>query len=411
MTAELTERAQQLDQADPLKHCRSDFRLNPGEVYLDGNSLGALPIQVENALNNTIAEQWGNRQIRSWNEAWIDLPQTVGQKIAPIIGANPQDVIATDSVSVNLFKLLAACLNERPERSTIVSVRDMFPTDLYIAQGLTQLLGPDRCQVKLIEIDRLTEPGQLDSDTNVVILSQVNFRTGEAYDIGHITEQIHAAGARVIWDVSHSAGVLPINASDNQLDFVVGCGYKFLNGGPGAPAFVYVRPDLQAELQQPLSGWMGHSDPFAFVNQYQPAPGTDRILAGTPNILSLTALNSALDVYAGLSNSDVFKKAYGLTSFFIEGLNQLEDESLRIITPANRGAQVSLTHKHAFPITQALIDAGIICDYRAPNIIRFGFSPLYVSYEDTATALQTLTKILTTQEYQQARFLESGKVT
>ncbi|MFN3238866.1 MAG: kynureninase [Pseudomonadales bacterium] len=401
--------ALRLDETDPLRASREAFHLNEGEVYLDGNSLGALPRVVADELNTAVAQQWGQRQIRSWNEGWIELPQRTGDQIAPLLGANAGEVICADSVSVNLFKLATASLWANPERTTIVSVKDMFPTDLYIAQGIAGLLGEAKCQLKLINIDELD---QLDNQTNLVILSQVNFRSGEAYDVGKLTRVIHEAGAKVVWDVSHSAGVLPINVKQHEVDFVVGCGYKFLNGGPGAPAFMYVRPELLETLQQPLSGWMGHSDPFAFETQYRPAQGRDRLLAGTPNILSLTALHSALTLYQDLDLRDVFSKAQQLASWFVEILDSHPAlKECQALKPPARGAQVSFQHDHAFAITQVLIERGIICDFREPNLARFGFAPLYVSFTDVTQAALTLAEVLVDGSYLQKQYQISQKVT
>ena len=406
----MLEQAKALDQQDPLRGLRQRFVLNEGEVYLDGNSLGALPVTVQERINHTLEHEWGVKQIRSWNEAWIDLPQQTGQRIAPLIGAEPTNVVCADSVSVNLFKLIAAALQSNPERHTVLSVQDMFPTDLYIAQGLEQLLGIDRCQVELTDIRELSDA--LNSDINVVVLSQINFRTGEAYDVRSITEQIHACGARVIWDVSHSVGVLPIEIADNQVDYAVGCGYKFLNGGPGAPSFVYVRRDLQTDFNQPLSGWMGHKDPFAFVNQYEPAQGTDRLLSGTPNILSLAALHEAMSIYENLDLLAVFAKAQGLTDFFIQAIKQSPALSdLKVIEQTNRGAQVSLRHPEAYAIVQALIANGVIGDFRSPDIARFGFAPLYVSYVDVADGVTQLISIMQDELYKQAEYQAFSKVT
>jgi kynureninase len=409
MTTDWLAEAARLDATDPLARLRGDFHLNEGEVYLDGNSLGALPRVVAEALNIAVAQQWGQRQIRSWNEGWIELPQRTGDQIAPLLGANSGEVICADSVSVNLFKLAAASLTAQPQRTSIVSVKDMFPTDLYIAQGIARLLGEAKCHLKLIDIKDLD---QLDDQTNLVILSQVNFRSGEAYDVGNLTRIIHDAGAKVVWDVSHSAGVLPIDVKQHDVDFVVGCGYKFLNGGPGAPAFMYVRPDLLTTLQQPLSGWMGHSDPFAFKSQYQPAEGRDRLLAGTPNILSLTALHSALTLFESLQLADVFSKAQQLASWFVEILDHHPAlNSCQVLKPPSRGAQVSFSHDHAFAITQVLIERGIICDFREPNLARFGFAPLYVSFADVAHAALTLAEVMANASYLEDKYQVIQKVT
>ncbi|MFT7091463.1 MAG: kynureninase, partial [Candidatus Azotimanducaceae bacterium] len=347
-----TTQARLLDSNDPLAKFRDQFVLHDNEVYLDGNSLGPLLTRVRDRLLVTIDQQWGQRLIRSWNEGWIDLPQTAAAKIAPIIGAAPTNVICADSVSVNIFKLLAASLMLSPERTVILSVRDMFPTDLYMSEGLAGLLGPERCELRLAEMSQLEQ--SLDNTVNVLLMSQVNFRTGEAYDVRAITELAHNAGARVLWDLSHSAGVLPIDLESNQVDFAVGCGYKFLNGGPGAPAFVFVDPALQPKLQQPLTGWMGHKSPFDFSARYEPAAGMDHFLAGTPGILGLSALDAALELWTEVPIAQVFEKSQRLTQFFIDLVEQAPElQSLKVIKPDARGSQVSLAHPDALPISQA----------------------------------------------------------
>ncbi|MFT7244154.1 MAG: kynureninase [Candidatus Azotimanducaceae bacterium] len=402
--------AQKLDANDPLAKIRDQFVLDDEEVYLDGNSLGPLLTRVRERLHDTIDRQWGRRLIRSWNEGWIDLPQIAAAKIAPIIGAAPANVICTDTVSVNIFKLLAASLMLSPERTVILSVRDMFPTDLYMSEGLAGLLGPERCELRLTEMSQLDQ--SLDGTVNVLLMSQVNFRTGEAYDVQAITERAHNVGARVLWDLSHSAGVLPIDVESNQVDFAVGCGYKFLNGGPGAPAFVFVDPVLQPKLKQPLTGWMGHKSPFDFSPQYEPAAGMDHFLAGTPGILGLSALDAALDLWAEVPLAEVFEKSQLLTQLFIDLIEQAPElQSLQIIKPGPRGSQVSLAHSQALPISQALIEAGLICDFRAPNLIRFGFAPLYTRYQDIATTVSKLKEIITSGRYKASQYQLTGKVT
>lgn len=402
--------AHKLDADDPLAKFRDQFVLNDEEVYLDGNSLGPLLTRVRERLQDTIDQQWGRRLIRSWNEGWIDLPQITATKIAPIIGATPTNVICTDTVSINIFKLLAASLILSPERTVILSVRDMFPTDLYMSEGLAGLLGPERCELRLTEMSRLEE--SLDDTVNVLLMSQVNFRTGEAYDVQAITKRAHNVGARVLWDLSHSAGVLAVDVETNQVDFAVGCGYKFLNGGPGAPAFVFVDPALQPKLQQPLTGWMGHKSPFDFSPHYEPAAGMDHFLAGTPGILGLSALDAALDLWAEVPLAEVFEKSQSLTQFFIDLIEEAPElQSLQVIKPGHRGSHVSLAHPQALPISQALIESGLICDFRAPNLIRFGFAPLYTRYQDVATTVLSLIEIITSGRYKAPQYQLTGKVT
>ena len=407
---QLTKQAHTLDSSDPLAKFRYQFVLNDDEVYLDGNSLGPLLTRVRDRLQVTINQQWGQRLIRSWNEGWIDLPQTAAAKIAPIIGATAANVICADTVSVNIFKLLAASMTLSPKRTVILSVRDMFPTDLYMSEGLAGLLGPERCELRLTDMSKIAQ--SLDHTVNVLLMSQVNFRTGEAYDVGAITKLAHDAGARILWDLSHSAGVLPIDVEMNQVDFAVGCGYKFLNGGPGAPAFVFVDPTLQAKLKQPLTGWMGHQSPFDFSPHYEPAAGMDHFLAGTPGILGLSALDAALELWAEVPIAEVFEKSQLLTQFFIDLIEQAPElQSLTVIKPGPRGSQVSLSHPDALPISQALIESGLICDFRAPNLIRFGFAPLYTRFQDLATTVSSLVEIMSTHRYQDPQYQHSGKVT
>ena len=402
--------AAEFDAKDAMSDYRIQFILDDSEIYLDGNSLGPLLHGVKDRINHTVDHEWGRRLIRSWNESWIDLPRSVAAKVAPIIGAAAENVRFADSVSINLFKLMAASLIAAPEKTVILSVKDMFPTDLYIAEGLAQLLGPGRCELQLIEFDEIS--ATLSETTNLLLLSQVNFRTGEAYDVAEMTNLAHQAGARVLWDLSHSAGVLPVNLELNQVDYAVGCGYKFLNGGPGAPAFVYVDPGLQKDLQQPLSGWMGHAAPFEFQPAYQPAPGMDQFLVGTPGILGMSAMDAALDLWQDISLDQVFGKSQALTAYFIQLVEQSEAlGSLSVIKPASRGSQVSLTHEDAFAISQALIDAGIICDFRTPNIIRFGFAPLYTRFQDVVTTITRLEEILINAHYQNPKYQVAGKVT
>lgn len=409
-----SEQFRQLDESDPLRELRNRFTLPLDEVYLDGNSLGPLLFQVQERLLHTINIQWGQRLIRSWNESWIDLPRVVASKIAPLVGAPPEDLTCADSVSVNIFKILAASLTLAPERPIILSLNDMFPTDLYISEGLAALLGPDRCQVRLADLDQLEQA--LDDQVNVLLMSQVNFRTGEAYDVKLITELAHRRRVRVLWDLSHSVGVLPINLAANNVDFAVGCGYKFLNGGPGAPAFVYVEHELQQKLKQPLTGWMGHSAPFDFNPEYEPAPGIDRFLSGTPGILGMSALDAALDLWQEVSLDDIIEKSQHLSRLFIQMIQQSEalnsfDNTVEIIQPPARGSQVSLKHPQAFAISQALIYSGIICDFRSPDLVRFGFAPLYIRYQDILTTTESLAEIMISKRYLQSQFQQAGKVT
>ena len=405
---------QQLDANDPLAQLRSAFALPAGKTYLDGNSLGALPNAVAQRLDTTVRAEWGDDLVASWNRHdWIGLPGRVGEKIAPLIGAAPGQVICCDSISVNLFKLLASALKLQPGRRFIVSEADNFPTDLYMAEGLRELLGPERCDLRAIPRDGLIDA--LDEDVAVLMLTQVNFRTGEMHDMARLTRAAHDAGALVLWDLAHSAGVLPVQLDDCGVDMAVGCGYKFLNGGPGAPAFLYLAEALQNRVQQPLTGWMGHRRAFDFVPGYEAAQGIEHYLSGTPGILGMVALDEALSLFDGLDLNAVRAKSLALTETFMKGLAATPAlSSFRCLTPGDpqrRGSQVSLAHEHGYAIAQALIEEGIIVDFRAPDIVRFGFAPLYISFADVAKALAALTGVMVSERYREPRFSERARVT
>ncbi|MFC1465326.1 MAG: kynureninase [Candidatus Brachytrichaceae bacterium NZ_4S206] len=402
-----------LDARDPLASFRDRFHLPEGVIYLDGNSLGPLPGVARCRLAQVIEAEWGDGLIRSWNAAgWIELPRRVGDKLARLIGAQPGEVIVADSTSINLFKVLAGALGLRPGRRYIVSERDNFPTDLYMVQGLIALLGGDY-QLKLVEGDEIADA--IDGDTAVVMLTHVNYRTGHMHDMADITRRAHACGALAIWDLAHSAGAVPVDLNEAQADFAVGCGYKYLNGGPGAPAFIFVAQRHQADFRQPLSGWLGHAHPFAFEAHYRPAEGIARALCGTPPILSLAALECGVDIALEAPMPAVRAKSLALTDLFI-GLveRRCESHGLRLITPREhdrRGSQVCFAHPEAFPIMQALIARGVIGDFRAPDILRFGFAPLYVRYADVWDAVHILVEVLESRTWDRPEFRRWGKVT
>lgn len=403
-----------LDRDDPLAPLRARFVLPEGKVYLDGNSLGALPRGVIARLEAVVGEQWGGDLIASWNSHdWIGLPVTTAEKIAPLVGAAPGQLVCCDSISVNLFKLIATALQLRPGRTVILSQQDNFPTDLYMTQGIAALLGEERCTARAVPADELI--AALDEQVALLLLTQVNFRDGSLHDIEAITRAAHARGILVLWDLAHSAGVIPLELDRWQVDMAVGCGYKFLNGGPGAPAFVYLATRHQNTASQPLSGWLGHAEPFAFEPQYRPAPGVAAYLSGTPGILGMAALDAALDVFAGVDMTQVRDKSLALTGLFMEGIRaEPACAGCRVLTPveaARRGSQVSVSHPQAWGIVRALIEAGIVVDFRAPDVVRFGFSPLYNCYRDVAAALQQLARILSTEEYLQPRFAARTRVT
>ena len=403
-----------LDDRDPLGPLRAAFELPAGKTYLDGNSLGALPTAVIERLDATVRGEWGSDLIASWNRHdWIGMPARVGDKIAPLVGAAPGQVICCDSISVNLFKLLATALKLQTGRSVIVSESDNFPTDLYMVEGLADLLGADRCELRAVPGDRLK--AALDDRVAVLLLTQVNFRSGQMHDMASLTRAAHAAGALVLWDLAHSAGVVPVQLDDCDVDMAVGCGYKFLNGGPGAPAFAYLAQRLQNRVQQPLTGWMGHRRAFDFLPGYKAATGMAQYLSGTPGILGMSALDEALSLFDGLDMAQLREKSIALTGAFMTGVSESPGlASFRCLTPCNpahRGSQVSLAHEHGYAIAQALIDQGVIVDFRAPDIVRFGFAPLYNSFADVARALATLEDVVAGQRYLEPRFAQRARVT
>jgi kynureninase len=395
-----------LDAQDPLAAKRADFLLPPGVIYLDGNSLGALPRATPARLAEVVTEQWGRDLIKSWNKhGWIDLPQRIGDKIARLIGGDPGEVVVADSTSINVFKVLAAALRLNSQRRTILSERDNFPTDLYMAQGLIELLG-QRHELRLVEGDAIADA--VDGDTAVVMLTHVNYRTGAMHDMVRLTNAAHEHGALVLWDLAHSAGVVAVDLRAADADFAVGCGYKYLNGGPGAPAFVWVAPRHQQSAVQPLSGWLGHAAPFAFASEYRPAEGISRYLCGTPPVLAVVALECGIDTVLSTGISALREKSVGLSEVFIEAVEQeCAGQGLVLLSPRDsscRGSQASFAHAHGYAVMQALIARGVIGDFRAPDILRFGFAPLYLRFRDVWDAVQTLREILETGAWDRPEF-------
>ena len=386
------------DAEDRLAPHRDAFALPDGVIYLDGNSLGALPRNVAARVASTLEREWGHGLIRSWNEAgWIDLPARVGARIAPLIGADPACVVAADSTTVNLFKTVSAALALRPNRRRIVTETRNFPTDNYIAEGVIRQCGGRHELVHAADADAVIDC--LDADTAVLMLSHVNYRDGAIHDMARLTRAAHEAGALVIWDLAHSAGVLPLDLARCGVDFAVGCGYKFLNGGPGAPAFLYAAARHHGGFAQPLSGWFGHADPFGFDPHYRPAGDITQYLCGTPPVISMVALEAALELWDKVDLRDVHAKSQALTDFFIELVEaRCAGHGLTLVSPrdaARRGAQVSLSHPTAgYAIISALIADGVIGDFRAPDILRFGFAPLYTRFADVWHAVDRLAAIL-----------------
>ena len=390
------------DRQDPLAPFREEFALPDGVIYLDGNSLGALPRQTVARLNQVTVEEWGSGLIRSWNSAhWIEAPRRIGDKIARVIGARAGEVIVADSTSVNLFKLLAGALRLQPERHFILSEKTNFPTDLYIAQGLVDLLGGNHA-LRLVQRAELERA--LDGSIAVLMLTHVDYATGEVHDMRRITEAAHKYGAMVLWDLSHSAGALPVELNSCQVDLAIGCGYKYLNGGPGAPAYLFVSSALQEVMRSPITGWMGHAAPFAFQPEYRPAPGIIRQLAGTPPVLSMMALETAIDLWLRVDQQEVRRKSMALGDLLIRLVDETcRDLGVSVASPRDaehRGSQVSLRHPEAYRVMRALIDRGVIGDFRTPDLMRFGFAPLYTQYVDVFDAVRCLREVLASRSWQ-----------
>ena len=404
--------AERLDAADPIAPFRDRFVLPDGLVYLDGNSLGALPRTVPGRVAEAVAREWGEGLVRSWNDAgWIDLPRRVGNKIARLVGAGPGEVVCTDSTSVNVFKVLSAALALRPGRSTILSEEGNFPTDLYVAEGLARLLDRGH-QLRLVPKNDVLSA--LDADTAVLLMTHVDYRTGERHDLAGFTRAAHDAGALIVWDLAHTAGAMPVDLAAAGADFAVGCGYKYLCGGPGAPAFLWVAPRHQTVFVQPLSGWLGHADPFAFEAGYRPAPGVSRSLCGTPPILSMAALDAALDVVLEADLALVREKSERMTSFFVDAAEQVCGGAVRLVSPrdaSRRGSQVSFAHPDGYAVMRALVARGVVGDFRAPDVLRFGFAPLYVRFVDAWDAASALADVLSSHAHERPEFRRRTAVT
>lgn len=402
------EYCQTLDTRDQIGALRDAFELPQDVIYLDGNSLGARPKAASLRMHQVLEMEWGQDLIRSWNKAgWFDLPSRLGDLLAELIGAKEGEVVVTDTTSINLFKALAAALQiqaqhpQHAKRRKIVSERSNFPTDLYIAQGLTSWLE------RGYELHLVDGPEQVlqavDQECAVLMLTHVNYRTGYQFDMQAITAHAHQQGALVIWDLAHSAGAVPLDLHGCKVDFAVGCTYKYLNGGPGAPAFIWVAPRHQEQFRHPLSGWWGHGQPFQMLPEFNPTKGIRRALCGTQPILSLTMVECGLEVFARTDMQAIRTKSLALTDLFIQLVEQeCAKHGLELVTPrehARRGSQVSLLHKQAYPVMQALIARGVIGDYRDPGIMRFGFTPLYIRFVDVWDAVAILKDILDRQDY------------
>ena len=404
------EACQALDAKDPLAFARQRFDLPPGVLYLDGNSLGPLPVATPARLEKAVREEWGQGLIRSWNTAgWIDQPAKLGARIARLIGAGQDEVTVADSTSVNLFKAASAAARLNPDRRVILSEPGNFPTDLYVLEGVAGQLG---LTLKTVPRDEIIEA--LDESVAVLVLTHVHYKSGEMFDMAALTHRAQAVGALTVWDLSHSAGAVELDLTGAKADFAIGCGYKYLNGGPGAPAFIYAARRHHATLRQPLSGWMGHAAPFAFTDAYQPADGVKRLLCGTPPILAMAALEVGLEAFDGVEMREARQKSIALADLFVALVEDRLPGVFILGSPreaARRGSQISLIHEHGYEIMANLIERGVIGDFRAPDHLRFGFTPLYLRHVDVHDAVQHLQAVMHSGSWREPRFAVRAAVT
>eukprot|EP01037_Dinobryon_pediforme_P014535 gene14535-14658_t len=384
-----------MDRDDPLGFVRDRFDVPEDVIYLDGNSLGALPRATPEALEQATRKAWGKGLIRSWNtEGWIDQPLVLGGRIGRLIGAETDEVAVTDSTSVNLFKLASAAMAMRPDRRVILSEAGNFPTDLYMLQGLVEQLG-GRAELRVVE--RAAIADAITDEVALMVLTHVHYVTGEIFDMPGLTRRAHAVGALTLWDLSHSCGALEVDLNGAGADFAIGCGYKYLNGGPGAPAYAFAAKRHHKAMRQPLSGWMGHAKPFDFVDDYAPAPGIAQVLCGTPSVLAMTALKCGLDTFEGVEMAAVRQKSIAVSEVFRELMTAPELAEFQLVSPEDpklRGSHLSYAHQDGYAIMAALIDRGVIGDFRAPDRLRFGFTPLYARFVDMFDAVERLKAVM-----------------
>jgi kynureninase len=399
-----------LDEQCPVAHRRSLFSLPDGVIHLTGNSLGALPRHVPAAVQQLIADQWGGDLISAWNTAdWTHLSWRVAARIEPLVGAASGSVYVGESTSVTLFKTLVAALNLRPDRSVIVMEPTTFPTDGYIAQGIAASMGKE-----LRWCDPADPAASLDDDVAVLALTHVDFRTGSMYDLHSVTSAAHAAGALMVWDLCHSVGAVPVDLAGCDADFAVGCTYKYLNGGPGSPAFGYAAPRLHDRLEQPITGWWGHAHPFTMQRDYEPGEGVVRMVSGTPPVVALGTLMASLDVFEGVSMADIRGGSLSRTTLFMELMDERFGDAFTLITPrdpARRGSQVSYRHPHAYGVVQALIRRKALPDFREPDVARFGFAPLYVTHADVYDTVDRLEAVIAAEEHLDPAYATKNAVT
>jgi kynureninase len=403
----------QLDLDDPLAAFRDRFVIDEDVVYLDGNSLGRLPRATPARIAELVSAEWGRGLIRSWTDAhWMESPLRVGDKIARLIGAGPDEVVVTDTTSVDLFKLLGAVLQLHPHRRVVLTERDNFPTDLYVAHGMAALLG-NTCEVRVVDREALLDA--LSDDVAVLMLTHVDFRSAMAHDMGALTAAAHRGGALILWDLSHSTGAVPVRLNDAQADLAAGCGYKYLNGGPGAPAYLFVSRRLQAQLRNPIAGWLGHESPFTFEAEYRPAAGVRRWMSGSPPVIGIAALEVAVDMFLEADMVRVGAKSAALTELFIRLADaRLAGHGFVVASPRDhrrRGAQVSLRHDDGYGVVRALVEHGVIGDFRTPDLCRFGFAPLYTRFVDVWDATERIVTVMESGAHRRAEYAERAFIT
>ncbi|MBV2363714.1 kynureninase [Streptomonospora nanhaiensis] len=411
MTPTTREDCLRRDAADPLAAFRAEFALPENVIYLDGNSLGALPAATPGRVAEVVEREWGRGLIASWNDAgWWDKPRTLGAKLAPLVGAAPDEVVVGDGTSANLFKALVAALRLNPGRRAVVGESTNFPTDLYVTQGAAELM--DVVERRVDPDNRAALAAALAAgDVAAVVLSHVDYRTGALRDMAEINRLARANGVLTVWDLCHSVGAVPVELAATGADFAVGCTYKYLNGGPGGPAFTYVAHRHQAAARQPLTGWHGHARPFDFAAEYVPAEGASRFLSGSQSLIAAAALESALDLWARVDLGRLRAKSLALTELFLELTERAGFASVTPRAAARRGSQVSLRHPEGYAIVQALIKRGVVGDFRAPDIMRFGFAPLYLRYVDVYDAAAALADVVRTGEWRDPAFARRRQVT
>jgi kynureninase len=401
-----------LDDTDVLAPLRQEFTLNDNEIYLDGNSLGPVSTSARRRVNEVLDIEWGRGLARSWNDAgWMGEPTRLGNRLAPLIGAQTGEVLVADTLTFLIAKLIGAALEQRPERHVVLTDAANFHSDIYIIEAMCERAGRP-VTMKTIDRDRLDE--ELNDDVALVELTQVDYRTGESLDMAGITERVHAAGALMLWDFAHSAGAVPLDVTGANVDFAAGCGYKYLNGGPGAPAFLYVRKSWQGKLRNPLPGWLGHARPFDFELTYEPAEGMQAFVTSSPSVVALAALDGALDIWDRTSIKEVRAKSLAMTDLFIQLVEERLPGVFEVVTPldhARRGSQVALRHCEGYGIIQSLIEVGVIGDFRAPDICRFGFTPLYLRFIDVFDAVARIARVMESASFRDPRFAVRNAVT